>query len=119
MMNDINTYNFFAVIIVFILLFSCEEPNVKDIEFRHDEISGIVDSIAVYHENFTNGKNHFVWIKDKKYFLYTKYYYSFIKYVEIGDSISKNADCWEINVYKKQNNKMIKKYFKGAKDYWD
>ncbi len=119
MFKNKKIYNYSVVFIALFILFSCDEPNEQDIEFKNESISGIVDSIAVYHDNFPNGKNHLIWINEKKYHLYSKYYASFILYVEKGDSISKKFNQWDINVYKKQNGKLITKYFIGAHDYWD
>ena len=104
------------IILLILLLMSCG-PSERSLEYRNSHISGIVDSIIVF--KVLDAQKHFFLVDDKWHVVPAKYYAHFIDYIDKGDSLYKETGRWDIYVYKRKENMLIEKYFRGAQDKWE
>lgn len=105
---------FISVLIVVLII---QGPSEESLLFRNTSIHSKVDSLIYFKP--LQAKKHFILVEGTWYILSAKYYGYFYNYLAKGDSIAKAPGRWDIYVYKKQNGKLIEKYFKGAQDDWE
>lgn len=109
--------NILILILIFIFIISCDKYEDKYDDFYITAFRTTVDSVQARTSLYY--KVHKIKINNKWYILPSTHYNMFIEYVEKGDSLIKSKNHWDLIVKKEKYNFDKKKYFTGAKGYWD